>query len=84
MAGNRRWTDEEDQAIRDAAMENRVTGKGVGGRGRRNSRLRAVAATLGRSYGAVKNRAIRIGAYARQVGRVSVKQAESQGAVAAR
>ena len=84
MAGNRRWTEAEDEAIRAAATENRVTGEWVGGRGR-NGRLRDVARTLGRSYGAVRNRAIRIGAYSRPVGRVvSVEAAGSQGAVAAR
>ena len=68
MAGNRRWTEDEDEAIRAAAAENLATGEGVGGRGRRISRLRDVASEIGRSYGAVKNRAIRIGAYSRPVG----------------
>ena len=65
MAGNRRWTEDEDEAIRNAAAVNRVTGEGVGGRGRCNSRLSDIARALGRSYGAVRNRAMRIGAYSR-------------------
>ena len=68
MAGNRRWTEDEDEAIRAAASENRDAGKGFGGRGRRISRLRDVASEIGRSYGAVRNRAIRIGAHSRPVG----------------
>ena len=61
MAGNRRWTEAEDEAIREAAALNRHADKGFGGRGS-SGRLRAVAEALGRSYGAVRNRAIRIGA----------------------
>ena len=41
-----------------------IPGEGIGGRGR-NGRLRAVADAYGRSYGAVRNRAIRIGASSR-------------------
>ena len=81
MAGNRRWTDDEDQALRAAARENQATGEWVGGRGR-SGRLRDVARAVGRSYGAVRNRAIRIGAHSRPVGVVSVEPAGSQGAVA--
>ena len=84
MAGGRLWTEDEDDAIRVAAAENLSTGEGIGGRGR-IGRLRAVADVYGRSYGAVRNRAIRIGAYSRPVGVVTtIKQAGSQGAVAAR
>ena len=64
MAGNRRWTEAEDAAIRQAAALNRTAGEGIGGRGR-NGRLRAVADAHGRTYGAVRNRAIRIGASSR-------------------
>ena len=67
MAGNRRWTEDEDEAIRAAAAPNRTAGETIGGRGR-NGRLRAVADAYGRSYGAVRNRAIQIGAYSRPVG----------------
>ena len=74
MAGNRRWTEDEDDAIRRAAMENQATGEWVGGRGR-SGRMRDVAMALGRSYGAVRNRAFRIGAYSRPVGGVSVEPA---------
>ena len=82
MAGNRRWTEAEDEAIRQAAALNRTAGEWVGGRGRAG-RLRDVATAFGRSYGAVRNRAIRIGAHSRPVGVVSGEQAGSQGAVAA-
>ena len=68
MAGGRRWTPAEDQAIRDAAAKNVYAGEGIGGRGR-NGRLRGVASELGRSYGAVRNRAIRIGATSRGAAR---------------
>jgi len=61
MAGNRRWTEAEDKAIRSAAALNRHADKGIGGRGS-SGRLRAVAAALGRSYSAVRSRAVRIGA----------------------
>ena len=63
MAGNRRWTELEDRAIRAAAAANAV--EVLGGRGR-TGRLRDVASELGRSYGAVRNRALRIGAHSRQ------------------
>ena len=82
MAGNRRWTEAEDAAIREAAALNRTAGEWVGGRARAG-RLRAVADTYGRSYGAVRNRATRVGAHSRPVGVVSVEAAGSQGAVAA-
>ena len=59
--GKARWTDDEDQAIRDAAEANVTASEGIGGRSR-TGRLRGVARELGRSYGAVRNRAIRIGA----------------------
>ena len=46
----------------------------------RAGRLRDVARTFGRSYGAVRNRAIRVGANSRPVGGgVSVEAAVSQG-----
>jgi len=80
MAGNRRWTENEDEAIRAAAAENRDAGEWIGGRGRRISRLRDVASEIGRSYGAVKNRAIRIGAYSRAGGGGDGEAAGSQGA----
>ena len=84
MAGNRRWTEAGDRAIRNAAALNQYAGEGIGGRGRWGRR-RAVADAFGRSYGAVRNRAIRIGAYSRPVGRVvTLAAADSQGAVAAR
>ena len=82
MAGNRRWTEAEDQAIREAAELNRTACEWVGARGGAD-RLRAVAAAYGRSYDAVRNRAIRIGAHSRPVGIVSVKPAGSQGKQAA-
>ena len=82
MAGNRRWTEAEDEAIRQAAALNRTAGEWVGGRGRAG-RLRAVADAYRRSYGAVRNRAIRIGAHSRPVGVVAVEAAGSQGAVEA-
>ena len=63
MAGVRRWTEEEGQAIR-AADRNREADSGFGGRDR-HGRLRAVAVAFGRSYGAERNRAIRIGAHSR-------------------
>ena len=82
MPGNRRWTEVEDEAIRQAAALNRTAGEWVGGRGRAG-RLRDVATAFGRSYGAVRNRAIRIGAHSRPVGVVSGEAAGSQGPIAA-
>ena len=64
MAVVRRWTEEEDQALRAAADRNREADSGFGGRGWHGC-LRAVADAFGRSYGAVRNRAIRIGAHSR-------------------
>ena len=60
MAGKRRWTEAEDEVVRSAAVLNRHDDKGIGGRGS-SGRLRAVAA-LGRSDGAIRSRAVRIGA----------------------
>ena len=64
QAGGRRWTEDEDGAIRDAAALNRAAGIGIGGRGKLG-RLRAVADAIGRSHGAVRRRAVRIGASSR-------------------
>ena len=69
MAGNRRWTEREDAAIRDAAERNRRIGAiggsgGLGGRGR-HGRLRAVADAIGRTYEAVRCRAARLGVASR-------------------
>lgn len=64
MARGRRWTKQEDEAIRNAAALNRYAGEGFGGRGR-NGRLHVVADAYGRSYGAVRNRAMRVGPYSR-------------------
>ena len=58
MAGNLRWTEAENEVIRNAAALSRYAGEGIGGRGR-NGRQGAVADALGRSYGAVRNRAVR-------------------------
>ncbi len=46
MAGVRRWTEEEDQAIRAAADRNREADSGFGGQGQ-HGRLRAVAVAFG-------------------------------------
>ena len=80
MPGNRRWTEAEDEAIRQAAALNRSAGEWVGGRGRAG-RLRDVATAIGRSYSAVRNRnrAIRIGAHSRPVGVVSVEIRQTAG-----
>ena len=83
MPGNRRWTEAEDEAIRSAAALNRDDDKGIGGRGR-SGRLRAVAEALGRSYGAVRNRAVRIGATSYPPAASGIQPARAQGAVAAR
>ena len=72
MARGRRWTEDEDRAIRDAAARNKaavaavggVVAIGIGGRGRRG-RLREVADAFGRTYGAVRTRAVRLGATSR-------------------
>ena len=73
MARGRRWTEDEDRAIRDAAARNKATAAGavgvvaaigIGGRGRRG-RLREVADAFGRTYGAVRTRAVRLGATSR-------------------
>ena len=82
MAGNRRWSEAEDQAIREAAALNRSAGEWIGGRGRAG-RLRDVARAFGRSYGAGRNRAARIGAHSRLVGVGAVERAGSQGKQAA-
>jgi len=77
MARGRRWTEDEDRAIRSAAALNKaavaasvageaavVAAIGLGGRGRRG-RLREVADAFGRTYGAVRARAVRLGATSR-------------------
>ena len=73
MASNRRWTEDEDRAIRRAAALNKAAGAGaagvvaaigIGGRGR-HGRLREVADAFGRTYGAVRTRAVRLGATSR-------------------
>ena len=71
MAKGRLWTPEEDAAIREAAAANadwQSEGGGIirPGKGRRRdayyARLKTLASELGRSYGAVRCRAHRIGA----------------------
>ena len=71
MAKGRRWTEDEDRAIRGAAALNKAAvaagvavAIGIGGRGR-HGRLRAVADAFGRTYGAVRTRAVRLGATSR-------------------
>lgn len=65
MAGGRRWTEAEDEAIREAAAGNRggiVANPKAMKRHAYFRRLEAVAVKLGRTYGAVRCRAHRIGA----------------------
>ena len=67
MARGRLWTEDEDRTIRDAAERNKADadgGIGIGGRSR-YGRLRQVADASGRTYGAVRARAVRIGATSR-------------------
>ena len=74
MAGVRRWTEEEGQAIRAAADRNREADSGFGGRGR-HGRLRAVAVAFGRSYG--NARRAREGAGDMRPGAVTRAEAQS-------
>ena len=71
MAKGRLWTEAEDARLREAAALNadwQSEGGGLikPGKGRRRdayyARLRTLASELGRSYGAVRCRASRIGA----------------------
>ena len=63
MARGRLWTEDEDRTIRAAAARNKMVGS-ICGRGR-HGRLREVADVFGRTYGAVRARAVRIGATSR-------------------
>lgn len=62
MAGNKRWTPAEDNAIREVAYETAYAG--ITKEGRRLARLRELSEKLpGRSYAAVRRRASRIRAH---------------------
>ena len=52
------WTSAEDRLVREAAAQNRQ--HGIAGGGRYENRLRAVAERIGRSYSAVRSRAIHL------------------------
>lgn len=60
MARGRLWTPAEDRLVREAAEQNRR--HGIAGNGKHDNRLKAVAERIGRTYSAVRSRAIRIGA----------------------
>ena len=58
MPRGRLWTSAEDRVVREAAAQNRR--HGIAGGGNYENRLRAVAERIGRTYTAVRSRAIRL------------------------
>ena len=58
MPRGRLWTPAEDRLLREAAEQNRQ--HGIAGRGKHDNRLKTVAERIGRTYSAVRSRAIRL------------------------
>lgn len=58
MPRGRPWTPAEDRLVREAAEQNRQ--HGIAGEGKHHNRLKAVAERIGRTYSAVRSRAIRV------------------------
>lgn len=58
MPRGRLWTPAEDRLVREAAEQNRQ--HGIAGEGKHHNRLKAVAERIGRTYSAVRSRAIRL------------------------
>lgn len=58
MTRGRLWTPAEDRLVREAAKQKRQ--HGIAGSGKHENRLRAVAGRIGRTYSAVRSRAIRL------------------------
>ena len=58
MPRGRPWTPAEDRLVLEAEQQNRQ--HGIAGEGKHHNRLKAVAERIGRTYSAVRSRAIRL------------------------
>ena len=58
MPRGRPWTPAEDRLVREAAEQNRQ--HGIASEGQHHNRLKAVAERIGRTYRAVRSRAVRL------------------------